>query len=87
MNMTNDTNDLHSCFFFGGYQHLNRSNSNENSIRQEINVEQLSILINSRQAKYNASAYLGGFEDEQSSTLLKIGFKNTKNKTEYGIVG
>jgi hypothetical protein len=87
MNMTNYTNDWRSCFFFGGYQDSNRSNSNENIIRQEINVEQLSILINSRQAKYNASAYLGGFEDEQSSTLLKIGFKNTKSEIEYGIVG
>jgi hypothetical protein len=32
-------------------------------------------------------AYFGGFEGEQGSTLMKIGFKNTKNKIEYAVVG
>ncbi|CAF1180341.1 unnamed protein product [Didymodactylos carnosus] len=87
MYITNYTTDWHLCFFFGGNQYSDSSNSNENTIRQEINVKQLSILINSRQARYHASAYLGGFEDEQSSASMKIGFKNTRNKTEYIIVG
>ncbi|CAF1306589.1 unnamed protein product [Rotaria sordida] len=84
MRMSNNSDDWQSCFFFGGYR---KSNVDEHVIRQEINVEQLSVLINRRQAGYQASAYLGGFEDEQSSTSLKIGFKNTKNKIEYAIVG
>jgi uncharacterized protein YjbI with pentapeptide repeats len=77
MNSTNYSSDWHSCFF-GSYR---RGNSSAYSIRQEINVEQLSALINARRARYQASAYLGGFEDEQSSTSIRISFKNTINKT------
>ena len=87
MDSPNYNSDWYSCFFFGGYQNFNQSKINENTIQQEINVERLAVLINSRQIKFQANAYLGGFEDEQSSTSMKIGFKNTRNITESAIVG
>ncbi|UJR07508.1 hypothetical protein I4U23_011797 [Adineta vaga] len=45
------------------------------------------IFYNNSKTRCEASVYLGGFADEQSSTSLKISFKNTKNKIEYIVLG
>ncbi|CAF1631252.1 unnamed protein product, partial [Didymodactylos carnosus] len=36
---------------------------------------------------YQTSAYLGGFEDKQSSTSMSIGFKNMGNQIQYVVFG
>ena len=81
-NIINYTHDLGACFFSSGdFYSRNQSKSNANVIRQEINIEQLSVLIDSRLAKFYASAYLGGFEKELSLTSMRIEFKSIQNKT------
>lgn len=82
--MINYTHDLGAWFFFGGNLDLkDSSNSYANGIQQEINLQQLFVLIESQQAKYTASAYLGGFDGELSATSMRIEFKNMKNKTTF----
>lgn len=81
MKIINYTNLWDNCFFFGGEQKTNQSKLNENILQQDIDVKNLSVLINSHQAKYNVNGYLGGFADEQSSTLFKISFINAINRT------
>ncbi|CAF0897873.1 unnamed protein product [Adineta steineri] len=76
MSISNYQSDWQSCFFFGGYANTNETKSAGHRIQQEINVEQLTVLINLRQIGYNVSAYMGGFDDDDSSTSMKIIFKS-----------
>ena len=86
VNIINYTNDWGTCFFSGGKPYSKeQAKLNTNAIQQEINFEQLSVLIDARQAKYYASAYLGGFESDIGSTSMRIEFKDMQNKTTHNL--
>lgn len=86
-NIINYTRDWGACFFAGSDPYpLAQGKSNTNIMRQKINIEQLSVLIDSRQAKYHASAYLGGLGSQSSLTTMRIIFKDLQNKTKTDLL-
>lgn len=86
INMPNTTHDWGACFFFGGYLDSEASfKTKTNTIEQDINLIELSALFDFEEAKYTVSAYLGGFDDELSTTSMKVEFKNRNNKTTLNI--
>ena len=72
-----------SCLFFGVDQRANKITV----LRQEFNVSQLAMLIDTRRTRYEASAYLGGFGNEPCETRLKVTFRKEGNGNDPVTVG
>lgn len=76
-------NGWHSCLFYGVQPRANGFSS----LRQEINVSQLALLIDTRRARYQASAYSGGLGHEPTHTTMKITFEQGDSRRELVTVG
>ena len=72
-----------SCLFFGIDQHANKMST----LRQEFNVSQLAMLIDTRRARYEVSGYLGGFDNEPCETRLKVTFRKEGSGNDQVTVG